>query len=195
MTALLKWRGSFIGQSLARRTDRDASSTHRPSVHVPAIIGKELTVTQSNPLYQEIILEYYESPRNRGRVENADACCRANNPSCGDDLTVSLNLAEGSIAPVMWDGRACAISEASASMMTEAVATLSADDARTWVRTVRAMVTGNGDVDTALDLGDIDSLRVVNNRPARIKCALLAWEALDEALTLAEAVHARTQSE
>jgi nitrogen fixation NifU-like protein len=91
----------------------------------------------------------------------------------------------------MWDGHACAIGEASASMMTEAVTSQSADTARAWVKTVRAMITGRGDADGTLELGDIESLRVVRNRPARVKCALLAWEAFDEALTLAEAVHAR----
>ncbi|NBX47872.1 MAG: iron-sulfur cluster assembly scaffold protein, partial [Chloroflexi bacterium] len=78
-------------------------------------------MTDQNPLYQDIILEYYEYPRNRGRVEDADACCQGNNPSCGDDLTVSLKVDHATIGPVMWDGHACAIGEASASMMTEAV--------------------------------------------------------------------------
>ncbi len=148
-------------------------------------------MTDQNPLYQDIILEYYEYPRNRGRVEDADACCQGNNPSCGDDLTVSLKVDQATIGPVMWDGHACAIGEASASMMTEAVTSQSADTARAWVKTVRAMITGRGDADGTLELGDIESLRVVRNRPARVKCALLAWEAFDEALTLAEAVHAR----
>ncbi len=150
-------------------------------------------MTDQNPLYQDIILEYYEYPRNRGRVEDADAFCQGNNPSCGDDLTVSLKIDQATIGPVMWDGHACAIGEASASMMTEAVTSQSPEVARAWVKSVRVLITGRDDADETLELGDIEALRVVRKRPARVKCALLAWEAFDEALTLAEAVHARSR--
>ncbi len=151
-------------------------------------------MSEQNPLYQDIILDYYEFPRNRGRVDGADATCRGHNPSCGDDLTVSVKVVDGTIGSVMWDGHACAISEASASMMTEAVLDTPTESARAWVRTVRAAITGRGESDPAIDLGDADALRVVNNRPARVKCALLAWETLDEALTLAAAIESRAHT-
>jgi nitrogen fixation NifU-like protein len=92
-------------------------------------------MSEQNPLYQDIILDYYEFPRNRGRVDGADATCRGHNPSCGDDLTVSVKVVDGTIGSVMWDGHACAISEASASMMTEAVLDTPTESARAWVRT------------------------------------------------------------
>ena len=151
-------------------------------------------MSEQNPLYQDIILDYYEFPRNRGRIEGADATCRGHNPSCGDDLTVSVKVTDGVIGSVMWDGHACAISEASASMMTEAVLDAPTETAHAWVRTVRAAITGRGEADPTIELGDADALRVVNNRPARVKCALLAWETLDEALTLAAAIESRTHT-
>lgn len=151
-------------------------------------------MSEQNPLYQDIILDYYESPRNRGRVPGADATCRGHNPSCGDDVTVSVKVVGGAIAAVMWDGHACAICEASASMMTESVEGGAPDVARAWIRSVRAAVTRRGDADPGIDLGDLEALQVVNNRPARVKCALLAWETLDEALDLAAAIEARAHS-
>ena len=143
----------------------------------------------SNPLYHDIILEHYEYPRNKGACEPVDATSRGANAACGDDLHVSLRLDPGSqaVADVCWDGHACAIGEASASMMTEVVKGGPRDDARRWVRTVRGLVTGKPqEMDPALELGDVEALAGIKNYPVRIKCALLAWEALDEALAIAE---------
>lgn len=142
-----------------------------------------------NPLYHDIILEHYEYPRNKGTVDPADAVSRGANATCGDDLTVSLRLdpAAEHLAEVCWDGHACAIGEASASMMTEAVSGGDAGTARRWVKTVRGLVTGKSDeIDPSLELGDVESLEGIKKYAVRVKCALLAWEALDEALTLAE---------
>ena len=143
----------------------------------------------ANPLYHDIILEHYEYPRNKGQVEQSDASSRGANAMCGDDLVVSLRLDDRgqAVEDVAWDGHACAIGEASASMMTEAVKGGANADARRWVHTVRGMITNKPDeVDPAIELGDIESLAGIKNYPVRIKCALLAWEALDEALRLAE---------
>lgn len=144
-------------------------------------------MTASNPLYHDIILEHYEYPRNKGLLEDADATSRGDNPTCGDDLFVSVRLRGEKTPEVGWDGRACAIGEASASMMCETVEGQGTDTARTWIKRVRGMLTGKGDeVDTSLELGDLESLEGIRQYPVRIKCALLAWEALDEALTRAE---------
>ena len=78
--------------------------------------------------------------------------------------------------------------------VTEAVLDAPTETAHAWVRTVRAAITGRGEADPTIELGDADALRVVNNRPARVKCALLAWETLDEALTLAAAIESRTHT-
>jgi nitrogen fixation NifU-like protein len=146
-------------------------------------------MAESNPLYHDIILEHYEFPRNKGLVDDPDATSRGANVLCGDDLLISLRLnTDGEcVDAVCWDGHACAIGEASASMMTEAVQSGRVDAARRWVRTVRGVVTGKpADVDTSLELADVEALEGVSKYPVRVKCALLAWEALDEALSIAE---------
>jgi nitrogen fixation protein NifU and related proteins len=141
----------------------------------------------SNPLYHDIILEHYEYPRNKGTLEGADATSRGANALCGDDLLVQVKVRDGSVPAISWDGHACAIGEASASMMAESVEGCACDDARTWIKTVRGLLTGRqAEMNRDLDLGDVNALEGVRQYPLRIKCALLAWEALDEALTLAE---------
>ncbi len=142
----------------------------------------------TNPLYHDIILEHYEYPRNKALLDEPDATSRGLNASCGDDLIVSVKLGETETCPeVGWDGHACAIGEASASMMAESVEGQGTERARTWIRTVRGMLTGKTEgADPGLELGDIESLEGIRQYPVRIKCALLAWEALDEALGLAE---------
>jgi len=143
----------------------------------------------ANPLYHDIILEHYEYPRNKGQIERPDATSRGANAMCGDDLMVSLRLGESGqeLDEIGWSGKACAIGEASASMMTEVVKGGASEDARRWVRTVRGLVTNKPEeIDPALELGDVEALEGIKNYPVRVKCALLAWEALDEALTLAE---------
>jgi nitrogen fixation NifU-like protein len=141
----------------------------------------------TNPLYQEIILEHYAYPRNKGLLEHPDATSRGDNPTCGDDLVVSVKLGDDRCPEVGWDGHACAIGEASASMMCEVVEGTGTENTRRWIKTVRGLLTGKpADVDPQLELGDLESLEGIRNYPVRIKCALLAWEALDEALHRAE---------
>jgi nitrogen fixation protein NifU and related proteins len=141
----------------------------------------------TNPLYQDIILEHYEFPRNKTPLEKPDATSRGFNSSCGDDIMVSVKLADEKCPEIGWGGHACAIGEASASMMSEAIEGNGVDNARRWIKTVRGMMTGKSDeVDPTLELGDLESLEGIKNYPVRIKCALLAWEALDEALKIAE---------
>ena len=142
-------------------------------------------MTTANPLYHDVILEHYEYPRNKGLLADADATSRGDNPTCGDDLFVSVKVGCEKCPEVGWDGHACAIGEASASMMAEVVEGKGTDEARRWIQTVRGMLTGKGAAPHA-ELGDVEALEGVRKYPVRIKCALLAWEALDEALTIAE---------
>lgn len=146
-------------------------------------------MSSDNPLYHEIILEHYEYPRNKRLLEAPDALARGANASCGDDLLISIRLTgDGrAVDQIGWDGHACAIGEASASMMSEVVAGCDEPAARRWIRSIRGLVTNKPEeIDPALDLGDLESLEGVKRYPVRVKCALLAWEALEEALTLAE---------
>lgn len=144
-------------------------------------------MASTNPLYHDIILEHYEYPRNKGTLDHPDGASRGANAMCGDDLLVQVKLRDDAVPEVAWDGHACAIGEASASMMAEAVEGCAKDEARRLVKSVRGMLTGKAEeADGEAELGDIAALEGVRQYPVRVKCALLAWEALDEALTLAE---------
>lgn len=128
-------------------------------------------------LYREIILDHYRSPRHKGRVEDPDISARGYNPLCGDDIEITLRLDGGRIKAVAFDGHGCSISQASASMLTEAVSGKPLAEALELAASVRAMFTGEAEVDLE-SLGDLEALQGVNRYPVRIKCATLAWNAL-----------------
>lgn len=132
-------------------------------------------------LYQEIILDHYRQPRGRGELEPPKITQEGFNPSCGDEVIIDLRVEDGRIADVRFHGQGCSISQASASMMTEAVKGKTLDEAYTLIRQATALVKGelDGDLDT---LGDIVALAGVRNFPVRVKCATLAWHTLEEAL-------------
>jgi len=131
-----------------------------------------------NELYQEIILDHYRSPRNRRRGAGA-IVVHHDNPLCGDELTVRLELTGEAVASVSWEGHGCSISQASASMMSETVEGLPASEARALIEQLRRMMHGEP---PAEDLGDVMALEGVSKFPVRVKCALLAWMALKDAL-------------
>ncbi len=135
-------------------------------------------------LYKDIILDHYEYPRNKRHVEGDSCTCAAgNNPACGDTVDVCLTLNDEHIEDIAFEGRGCAISLASASMLTETLEGQTVGAAERWYRTVHGMLTKNPDeMDTSLELGDLEALEGVQQYPARIKCALLAWEAFHVAL-------------
>jgi nitrogen fixation protein NifU and related proteins len=135
-------------------------------------------------LYREVILEHYKSPRNRGRLPEPDVATRGHNPLCGDDVEISLDVDAGAVQDIRFLGRGCSISQASASMLTEAVKGKSLAEARQLVAGFKAMM--RGETPTDVDLRDIEALQGVRNVPVRIKCAMLAWTTLEEALDLAE---------
>ncbi len=135
-------------------------------------------------LYQEIILDHYRSPRNNCSVQEvreAGRCVKHENPLCGDELLLSVELdgEGGKIDKICFAGHGCSISQASASMMTEAVRDMSREQALKLVDRVREMMRG-GEPDE--DLGDVEALQGVSKFPVRIKCALLAWMALKDSL-------------
>ncbi len=131
-------------------------------------------------LYKEVILDHYKSPRNKRGVPGA-ITCHKNNPLCGDDITVHVRLDGDTVAEAAFEGQGCSISQASASMMTEAVTGRRIEDARELADGFRAMMQGEADPDEDA-LGDLIALKGVVRYPVRIKCAVLAWDVLQEAL-------------
>ena len=132
-------------------------------------------------LYKEVILDHYRAPRNKGKLDPHDVALERNNPLCGDEIELFLKFDGDDLAGVAFDGKGCSISQASASMMTEKVKGLSAKDAAALADSIKSMMAGesDGDADT---LGDLVSLKGVVKYPVRIKCALLGWNTLVEAL-------------
>lgn len=133
-------------------------------------------------LYREVILEHYKSPRNHGRLADPVVATRGHNPLCGDDVEISMDLADGVVRDIRFQGKGCSISQASASMLTEAVKGKTTAQARHLIDTFKSMLHGDP-VDEA-DLGDLEALQGVRRYPVRIKCALLAWTTLQEGLDL-----------
>ena len=135
-------------------------------------------------LYQEVIMDHNRSPRNRGLLENANRTAEGFNPLCGDQLHVYLHVNDESIIEeVRFEGRGCAISTASASIMTETLRGRSVEDAERYFHTFHALTTGQEEsIDQRLDIGKLEVLNGVREYPARIKCATLAWHTLRAAL-------------
>lgn len=132
-------------------------------------------------LYREVILDHNRSPRNFGRIENADRVVNGVNPLCGDKLTLYLKLAGDRIDDARFEGTGCAISVASSSLMTERIRGATVDDTLALFGAVRDMLTGNKDPDERMQ--KLAALAGVREYPSRVKCASLAWHALKSALT------------
>jgi nitrogen fixation NifU-like protein len=132
-------------------------------------------------LYKEVILDHYRTPRNKGRLDPHDVALERNNPLCGDEIELFLKFDGENLEGIAFDGKGCSISQASASMMTEKVKGLSVKDASELAETIKSMMAGEGDGDPN-KLGDLVSLKGVVKYPVRIKCALLGWNTLVEAI-------------
>jgi nitrogen fixation NifU-like protein len=138
-----------------------------------------------NDLYRDVILDHNRRPRNFGPLEPADASVEGFNPLCGDRLTLRLNLADERIRDIRFEGQGCAISTASASLMTEAVKGKTRDEALALFDRVHKLLTD--DAADAEDLGKLAALSGVREYPARVKCASLCWHTLASALKAAPA--------
>jgi nitrogen fixation NifU-like protein len=132
-------------------------------------------------LYKEVILDHYRSPRNKGRLDPHDVALERNNPLCGDEIEIFLRFDGDTVEGIAFEGKGCSISQASASMMTERVSGLAAEDTWRLAESIKGMLAGEqeGDADV---LGDLVSLKGVVKYPVRIKCALLGWNTLLEGL-------------
>ena len=133
-------------------------------------------------LYKEVILDHYKSPRNKRGVPGAELSCSKNNPLCGDEITIHAHVSDGRVADVGFEGRGCSISQASASMLTEAVMGKPVEQAEQLATEFRSMMEGKLEPDEE-EFGDLVALKGVVKYPVRIKCAVLAWDVLQEALS------------
>ena len=139
-------------------------------------------------LYREVILDHNRHPRNFGRLDPADALANGHNPLCGDKLTVTVNLQGDVISDLKFDGNGCAISVASASLMTEAVKGHDRASVGVLFDKVHALLT-QADA-PATELGKLAALSGVREFPARVKCASLCWHTHNAALANADAAAA-----
>jgi len=133
-------------------------------------------------LYQEVILDHNKQPRNFRKLENANREAEGHNPLCGDEVTVYLDVEDGVIKDISFQGKGCAISKASASMMTAALKGKTVAEAEAIFGQFHAMVMGEDEDVDAENLGKLAVFSGVREFPARVKCASLAWHTLHAAL-------------
>jgi nitrogen fixation protein NifU and related proteins len=132
-------------------------------------------------LYKEVILDHYKNPRNKRPLEGATVSLHKTNPLCGDEITIHAALDDGRVTAISFEGQGCSISQASASMLTEAVKGQTVADAAERAGEFRAMMEGKVDPDED-EFGDLVALKGVAKYPVRIKCAVLGWDVLQDAL-------------
>jgi nitrogen fixation protein NifU and related proteins len=142
-------------------------------------------------LYREIILDHYRSPRNRGELPPPASHAVGHNPLCGDEIEVYLDVQDGIVTDIKVGGQGCSISQSSASMMSQSVKGKPVAEVRALVHKFKSMMSIEemDEADPAADvkLGDLEALQGVVKFPVRIKCAVLAWNTLTEALAQADA--------
>lgn len=134
-------------------------------------------------LYQQVILDHSRKPRHFGELEPPCVHVHGDNPSCGDEVDLYVRFGEGgAIEAIKFSGQGCAISQASASMMTQKVMGKGKGAAAAMVEDFRRVVTGDGEPEDGEGLGELQLLEGVRKFPQRVKCAMLAWRALEQAM-------------
>jgi nitrogen fixation NifU-like protein len=129
-------------------------------------------------LYQDVIVDHNRSPRNFGKMEDADRSLEGYNPLCGDRLTLYLKLDQGRISDIRFDGSGCAISVASASLMTDALKGKTIEEAETSFKDFHTLLTAEAPEPDIERFGKLAALAGVRDYPSRIKCASLCWHTL-----------------
>ena len=142
------------------------------------------TSAELSALYQEMILDHYRRPRNKGTLENPDASVEMNNPLCGDEIGLQVAFDGDQISDVRFSGRGCSISLASASMMTQLLKGKTRVEIDSIRKRFRELMLGGEPPADEQELGSLRALSGVARFPARVKCALLAWNALESALAV-----------
>lgn len=135
-------------------------------------------------LYQDLIVDHTRRPQARGALQAPTAASRQDSPTCGDEVTVSLLIESDSVIDFGWEGHGCAISQASASMLSTLVIGMPVAEARGLIEEFRTTLTSRGERQLHEDrFGDAIALGGVSRYPSRIRCATLAWTALEQALS------------
>ena len=145
-------------------------------------MDSDRSTPQLGSLFQELILEHYKRPRNKGELPDANRRVHMNNPTCGDEVWLQLRVEDDRIADVRFVGDGCSISQASISMMTQLLKGRTRAEAEALMARFTALMHGDAEARRDRALGDLRALAGVARFPVRVKCALLGWNALQEAL-------------
>ncbi|WP_054023668.1 Fe-S cluster assembly sulfur transfer protein SufU [Bacillus sp. FJAT-28004] len=142
---------------------------------------------QLDDLYRRVIMDHYKNPRNRGTMNEESVTINLNNPTCGDRISLQLQIVDGKVTDAKFSGEGCSISMSSASMMTEAIKGKTFDEALAMAEKFSALMKGEPvEFD---EYEELDALSGVNKFPARIKCATLAWNALRKGIEQQQESH------
>lgn len=134
-------------------------------------------------LYREIILDHYRNPRNQKKLVESDLEAQGMNPFCGDEVLIQVKLVDGLVDDVSFKGNGCSISQASASILTELIKGKTLKEAEALYFRFRDMMYGKGPLEDGMEqLGEAEALEGVKRFPIRVKCALLAWATLEDAI-------------
>ena len=134
-------------------------------------------------LYQQLILDHYKNPHGRVAIDSPTGSSHQLNPTCGDEVTLSVRVHDGVVEAIGWEGHGCSISQASASLLSTLVETVTVDDAGVLLEEFRTAMRSRGTVELDEDrFGDAIALNGVSKYVARVKCAMLPWVAFEAAL-------------
>lgn len=133
-------------------------------------------------IYQEVILDHYKNPRCKGCLENPDGRCTLYNPLCGDQVDVTISIQDDTIVDIAFSGHGCSISQASASMMSDLCKGRKVREVLNLCGLFKEMMRGSKEESEIEDLGDAAALQGVRKFSARVKCAMLAWEAVEKCM-------------
>jgi nitrogen fixation protein NifU and related proteins len=147
-------------------------------------------------LYQELILDHYKNPLNKGLAPSPDISVHHVNPSCGDEIDLNLTLRDDNLESVTWDGVGCSISQASTSVMSDLVSGKSSSEASQLIEAFMELMQSKGTIAGDEEvLGDAVAFAGVSKYPARIKCALLGWMALKDAMVQLKVFHGQSAAQ
>ena len=130
--------------------------------------------------YNEVLTDHNLHPLNKRKMDDADVVLEGVNPSCGDDIFIYIKAKDGKISEVSFSGDGCAISQASADIMSELVVGKTIEEAKTLIAKFNAMIKGTATDEDVDDLEEAAALKDISYMPARVKCALLSWRTLGE---------------